>query len=132
RRTGRGSGGCGGTSRATIWATRAGWRGAVRLGTGRFGLWRPSSDRLASLAQRSRGATTSGRMAARSTAFGPCRQRERTSRSAAASVGRWDILLGQRLDRRTWHTAASQEGCQFPADDKGKGKEISLLATSNV
>src|SRR5580704_5999711 len=35
-------------------------------------------------------------MAARSTAFGPCRQRERTSRSAAASVGRWDILLGQR------------------------------------
>jgi ribosomal 50S subunit-recycling heat shock protein len=28
--------------------------------------------------------------------------------------------------------AASQEGCQFPADDKGKGKEISLLATFNV
>ena len=26
----------------------------------------------------------------------------------------------------------SQEGCQFPADDKGKGKEISLLATFNV
>jgi hypothetical protein len=48
------------------------------------------------LRQRSRGATTSGRMAARSTAFGPCRQRERTSRSAAASVGRSDILLGQR------------------------------------
>jgi hypothetical protein len=39
-----------------------------------------SSVRLASLAQRSRGATTSGRMAARSTAFGPGRQRERTSR----------------------------------------------------
>jgi len=68
-------------SRATIWATRAGWRGAVRLGAGRFGLRRPSSVRLASLAQRSRGATTSGRMAARSTAFGPCRQRERISRS---------------------------------------------------
>ena len=34
--------------------------------------------------------------------------------------------------RRTWHAAASQEGCQFPADDKGKGKEISLLATFNV
>jgi hypothetical protein len=34
--------------------------------------------------------------------------------------------------RRTWRTAASQEGCQFPADDKGKGKEISLLATFNV
>jgi hypothetical protein len=31
--------------------------------------------------------------------------------------------------RRTWRAAASQEGCQFPADDKGKGKEISLLAT---
>jgi hypothetical protein len=83
-------------SRATIWATRAGWRGAVRLGAGRFGLRRPSSVRLTSLAQRSRGATTSGKMAARSTAFGSCRQRERTSRAAAASVGRWDILLGQR------------------------------------
>jgi hypothetical protein len=34
--------------------------------------------------------------------------------------------------RRTWRAAASQEGCQFPADDKGKGKEMSLLATSNV
>jgi hypothetical protein len=34
--------------------------------------------------------------------------------------------------RRTWRTAASQEGCQVPADDKGKGKEISLLATFNV
>jgi hypothetical protein len=31
-----------------------------------------------------------------------------------------------------WRTAASQEGCQFPAGDKGKGKEISLLATFNV
>ena len=29
-------------------------------------------------------------------ALGPCRQRAKTSRSAAASVGRWDILLGQR------------------------------------
>jgi hypothetical protein len=34
--------------------------------------------------------------------------------------------------RRTWRTAASHEGCQFPTDDKGKGKEISLLATFNV
>jgi hypothetical protein len=32
--------------------------------------------------------------------------------------------------RRTRRTAASQEGCQFPADDKGK--EISLLATFNL
>jgi hypothetical protein len=23
-----------------------------------------------------------------------------------------------------WRTAASQEGCQFPADDKGKGKDF--------
>jgi hypothetical protein len=60
RRTGRGSGRCRRDSRATIWATRAGWRGAVRLGAGRFGLRRPSSVRLASLAQRSCGATTSG------------------------------------------------------------------------
>jgi hypothetical protein len=29
--------------------------------------------------------------------------------------------------RRTRRAAASQEGCQFPADDKGK--KISLLAT---
>jgi hypothetical protein len=29
-------------------------------------------------------------------ALGPCRQRAKTSRSAAASVGRWNILLGQR------------------------------------
>lgn len=43
-----------------IWATAA-----VKLGG------RP----LASFAQRSRGATTSGRMAARSTAFGPCRHK---------------------------------------------------------
>jgi hypothetical protein len=56
--------------------------GAVRLGAGRCGPRRPSSVRLASLAQRPRGATTSGRMAARSTAFGPGRQKERTSRSA--------------------------------------------------
>ena len=40
--------------------------------------------------------TPSGRMAARSTAFGPCRHKGRTSRSAAASVGRWDIFPGQR------------------------------------
>ena len=26
----------------------------------------------------------------------------------------------------------AQEGCQFPADDKSKGKEISLLASFNV
>jgi len=32
--------------------------------------------------------------------------------------------------RRTRRAAASQEGCQFPADDKGK--EISLLTISNV
>ena len=31
-----------------------------------------------------------------------------------------------------WRTAASHGGCQFPADDKGKGKEISLLATFNL
>jgi hypothetical protein len=64
-------------SRATIWATRAAWRGAVRLGAGRFGLRRPSSSaivHLASFAQCARGATTPGRMAARSTASGPCRQ----------------------------------------------------------
>ena len=30
-----------GGSRATIWATRAGWRGAIRLGACRFGLRRP-------------------------------------------------------------------------------------------
>ena len=29
-----------------------------------------------------------------------------------------------------WRTAASQEGCQFPAGDKGKGKQISLLPLS--
>ena len=29
-------------SRATIWATRMGWRGAIRLGAGRFGLRRSS------------------------------------------------------------------------------------------
>lgn len=44
--------------RARTWA---GWRGAVRLGVGRFEPRRPSSVRLASLAQRSRGATASGR-----------------------------------------------------------------------
>jgi hypothetical protein len=33
-------------SRTTIWATRAGWRGAVGLGAGRFGPRRPSSVRL--------------------------------------------------------------------------------------
>lgn len=100
RRTGRGSGRCGGTA-----GPRSGRPG--RGGVGPFA-WVPadlgyggrearrSSKWRASPSAR-RGATTSGRMAARSTAFGPCRQRERTSRSAAASVGgRWDILLGQR------------------------------------
>jgi hypothetical protein len=36
------------------------------------------------------------------------------------------------VDRRTRRTAASREDCQFPADDKGKGKETQLLATFNV
>ena len=31
-----------------------------------------------------------------------------------------------------WRTAASHGGCQFPADDKRKGKEISLLATFSL
>ncbi len=62
------------SSRATIWATRAGWRGAVRLGAGQRELRRPSRVRSASLARRSCGATISGRMAARSTASGPCRE----------------------------------------------------------
>jgi hypothetical protein len=56
----------------------------------------------------------------------------RTSRSAAASVGRWDIPRANDVYRRTWRTAASREGCQFRADDKGKGKEISLLAILNI
>jgi hypothetical protein len=56
--------------------------------------------------------------------------KERTSRSAAASVGRRHPP-GHDEYRRTWRTAASQEGCQVPADDKGKGKET-LLATFNV
>jgi len=34
--------------------------------------------------------------------------------------------------RRRWRTAASHEAGQFPADDKGKGKEIYLLAALNV
>ena len=38
----------------------------------------------------------------------------------------------ENVHRRTWCTAASREGCQFPVDDKDKGKEISLLATFNV
>jgi hypothetical protein len=99
RRTGRGSGRCGGTA-----GPRSGRPG--RGGVGPFA-WVPAdlgyggrearrSSIWASFAQRSRGATTFGRMAARSTAFGPCRQRKRTSRSAAASVGRSDILPGLR------------------------------------
>jgi hypothetical protein len=62
------------------------------------------------------------------------RQRERTSGSAAASVGRWDIRLANDAYRRTRRAAASREACQFQrtAKGKGKGKEISLLATLNV
>ena len=45
-------------------------------------------------------------------------------------MGRWDILRANDVYRRTRRTAALQEGCQFPADDKGK--EISPLATFNV
>jgi hypothetical protein len=62
----------GGQIEACQVCTWSSWTG----GAGRFGLRRPSSVRLASLAQRSGGATTSGRIAARSTAFGPCRPRE--------------------------------------------------------
>jgi hypothetical protein len=43
-----------------------------------------------------------------------------------------DILLGQRHDRRTRRAAASREACQFHWTAKGKGKEISLLASLNV
>ena len=66
RRTGRGSGRCGGTAGPRSGRSGRGGVGPVRLGAGRFGLRRPSSVRLASLAGRSRGATTTGRMAARS------------------------------------------------------------------
>jgi hypothetical protein len=54
------------------------------------------------------------------------RRLRRLAIGATSSRGPNDVY------RRTWRTAASQEGCQFPSDDKGKGKEISPLATINV
>jgi transposase len=44
----------------------------------------------------------------------------RTSRSAAAAVGPWEILLGRRY-RRTRRAAASRGDCPSTADDNRKG-----------
>jgi hypothetical protein len=124
RRTGRGSGRCGGAAGPRSGRPGRGWRGAVRLGAGRK-LGRPSSSavvRLASFAQRSRCATTSGRTAARSTTFGPCRQRERTSRAAAAPVGRWDILLGLLGQRRVPPYAARRRSVRRVSVRSGRPK----------
>lgn len=112
---------------ATIWA---GWRGAVRLDAGRFELRRPSSVRLASLAQHSCGATTSGRW-------------RRAQRSGLADNGNnvWfrgcirrpmGHPPGPTPRTRTRRATASREACQFRRTPKGKGKESSLLATLNV
>jgi hypothetical protein len=85
-----------------------------------------------SFAPRSRGATTSGRMAARSTAFGPCRQRGRTSRSAAAIRRPMGHPAGPTTCTAVRSAPPLRKGFQFPADDEGKGKEVSLLDTFNV
>jgi hypothetical protein len=113
-------------SRATIWATRAGWRGAVRLGAGRFGLRQPLSVRSASSAQRF-----------------AWRDDLRENGGARALSAKGENFSFRGCIRRpmehppgpTTCTAVRgapplQEGCQFPADYKGK--EISLLATFNV
>jgi hypothetical protein len=102
-------------------------RGAVRLGAGRFGLRQPSSVRLASLAQRSRGATTFGRMAARSGLAG-----KGENFSFRGCIRR---PMGHPPGPTTCTAVRGapplrKKGCQFPADNKGK--EFSLLATSNV
>ncbi len=41
-------------------------------------------------------------------------------------------VAGRDLYRRTWRAAAFARRLSVPADDKSKGKEISLLATFNV
>jgi hypothetical protein len=90
-----------------------------------------SCMRLASSAQRSCGAATNSmRMAALSTTFEPALLKRVNFRSAAASAGPWEILLGRRY-RRTRRAAASRGGCPSTADDQGKG-EYPLLSTLNI
>jgi hypothetical protein len=100
-------------SRATIWA---GWRGAVRLGAGRFELRRPSSVRLASLAQHSRGATASGRW-----------RRARRSGFADKGMNFWfrgcirrpvGHPPGPTTRTRTRRATASREGLPVPLNGK--------------
>jgi hypothetical protein len=109
-------------SRATIWAR---WRGAVRLGAGRFGLRRPSSVRL-TVAVAQIGPALGRREDLREVATLDVRAlptRERTSGHAAASVGRGDIRLGQTA--RTRRATASREACQFQWTAEDEGEESS-------
>jgi hypothetical protein len=92
----------------------------VKLGGRPFGELRPA---LA-------GATTSGRTAARSTTFGLADEEKKLLVPRLHPQADGTSSRANDVYRRTRRTAASQEGCQFPADDKGK--EVSLLATFNV
>jgi hypothetical protein len=57
--------------------------------------------------------------------------KRRTSRAAAASVGRWDIRPADDVYRRTRRRFARRVSVRS-GRPKGQGKEISLLATLNV
>ncbi len=129
RRTGRGSGRCGGTA-----GPRSGRPG--RGGVGPFA-WVP-----ADLGYGGREARRSSIWRARPALAWRDDLRENAGALDGVLAGKgknfsfrgcirrpMDILPANVVYRRIWRTA-SQEGWQFPADDKGK--EISLLATSNV
>jgi hypothetical protein len=86
-------------SRATILGDPGGWRGALRFGAGDW--------------------ATAAREAP---AVGPGRQRERTSRSAAAPVG--DATSSRARRCTAVHGAPPlRRRLSVPADDNGKGKE---------
>jgi len=124
RRTGRGSGRCGEAAGPRSGRPGRGWRGAVRLGAGRFELRRPSSVRLASLVQHSRGATTSGRWRC-------------ARRSGLADIGK-ELLVrgcihrpmghppGPTTRTRTRRATASPEGGQSAADEQKARRSHSL------
>jgi hypothetical protein len=101
----------------TIWATAA-----VKLGGRPFGELRPALALRDDV--RENGGALDGVRAlpakGKNFSFRGCIRRPR------------DILLGQRRVPPYVRAAASREGCQSAADDIGKGKEISLLATFNV
>jgi hypothetical protein len=100
-----------------IWATAA-----VKLGGRPFGELRPALAWRDDL--RENGGALDGVRAL------PAKGKNFSFRGS--SVGRWDILPGQRrVPPYVAHRRFARR-FQFPADDKGKGKEISLLATFNV